>query len=99
MRPPEFTGGNPRVAPAAPPEGRGFNEAAGIHRRKLTSVALVNRPALPASMRPPEFTGGNTGRWRSGPTTTTGFNEAAGNSPAETPPAQAPVEPVLQSLQ
>ena len=63
MRPPEFTGGNLLAPPAA---GRtraatGFNEAAGIHRRKLY---LIQRQMLFfhfASMRPPEFTGGNYG--------------------------------------
>ena len=62
MRPPVFTGGNPRgeagasgprgVASMRPPEFTGGN-GTGVpdcHRR--------NR----ASMRPPEFTGGNPGR-------------------------------------
>ena len=35
MRPPEFTGGNARQQPPPPrPQPTGFNEAAGIHRRK-----------------------------------------------------------------
>ena len=36
----------------------GFNEAAGIHRRKHR-LAGGNRASDDASMRPPEFTGGN----------------------------------------
>ena len=59
MRPPEFTGGNRRTAPAASPRRRGFNEAAGIHRRKQHPLFLHVRHRLSASMRPPEFTGGN----------------------------------------
>ena len=57
MRPPEFTGGNAR--PATPPAPRGFNEAAGIHRRKQRSRVQRHVPFQAASMRPPEFTGGN----------------------------------------
>ena len=34
MRPPEFTGGNPATARRQPRSKPGFNEAAGIHRRK-----------------------------------------------------------------
>ena len=34
MRPPEFTGGNGRVRPRPQRRNPGFNEAAGIHRRK-----------------------------------------------------------------
>ena len=34
MRPPEFTGGNSRPPLCLPRAPRGFNEAAGIHRRK-----------------------------------------------------------------
>ena len=63
MRPPEFTGGNsPRRRKLAARLQR-FNEAAGIHRRKLLSpVSAVMRSIMEvASMRPPEFTGGNTG--------------------------------------
>ena len=39
----------------------GFNEAAGIHRRKRNSLANapISRVSKLASMRPPEFTGGN----------------------------------------
>ena len=61
MRPPEFTGGNARPRLAAPRLALpGFNEAAGIHRRKRTAVHRDARAgALRASMRPPEFTGGN----------------------------------------
>ena len=44
MRPPEFTGGNipssRRSSPAAP----GFNEAAGIHRRKLSTRSRFSSP-------------------------------------------------------
>ena len=36
----------------------GFNEAAGIHRRKVEVVAAHCQPGSVASMRPPEFTGG-----------------------------------------
>ena len=35
MRPPEFTGGNGNIQPSFPLHGSRFNEAAGIHRRKL----------------------------------------------------------------
>ena len=65
MRPPEFTGGNaPSIqsTEADRPLHWGFNEAAGIHRRKLAFEPSIN-PVLAlraASMRPPEFTGGNT---------------------------------------
>ena len=38
-----------------------FNEAAGIHRRKLHHHSRIG-PPFDASMRPPEFTGGNAGR-------------------------------------
>ena len=34
MRPPEFTGGNAGFAPGRRGGYAGFNEAAGIHRRK-----------------------------------------------------------------
>ena len=37
MRPPEFTGGNRWSKPTAKPKPGCFNEAAGIHRRKLTA--------------------------------------------------------------
>ena len=62
MRPPEFTGGNSTDAgaPHATYRDASFNEAAGIHRRKLTlAVALGVERVRVASMRPPEFTGGN----------------------------------------
>ena len=36
-----------------------FNEAAGIHRRKLAVEDLAVFSGMEASMRPPEFTGGN----------------------------------------
>ena len=60
MRPPEFTGGNSlRRSPAGRGAG-GFNEAAGIHRRKPAPNSAAYAPARSwASMRPPEFTGGN----------------------------------------
>ena len=65
MRPPEFTGGNPRRASArGRRSGSCFNEAAGIHRRKLSEVVHEPRPRVLASMRPPEFTGGNLGTER-----------------------------------
>ncbi len=35
MRPPEFTGGNPDTGTSDRPPSTRFNEAAGIHRRKL----------------------------------------------------------------
>ena len=68
MRPPEFTGGN-RVERAADDlAGRpGFNEAAGIHRRKRGDVLEGpdgNQTSSTPSMRPPEFTGGNRTRAR-----------------------------------
>ena len=43
---------------------RSFNEAAGIHRRKLPLPMAARPPAGSASMRPPEFTGGNSCRSR-----------------------------------
>ena len=43
MRPPEFTGGNPTPAGQARTDDRGFNEAAGIHRRKLAVVHIHSR--------------------------------------------------------
>ena len=66
MRPPEFTGGNPelRLRLATTTLYTGFNEAAGIHRRKLRDdeVGTDAKAVGAASMRPPEFTGGNRGR-------------------------------------
>ena len=60
MRPPEFTGGNPRLAAHRQHRLRlGFNEAAGIHRRKHLRGADLREAVANASMRPPEFTGGN----------------------------------------
>ena len=41
MRPPEFTGGNPRRLPRAWPPSPRFNEAAGIHRRKRVTIIDV----------------------------------------------------------
>ena len=61
MRPPEFTGGNAKETALEQNESAsGFNEAAGIHRRKrgLTRDVGAGEDFL-ASMRPPEFTGGN----------------------------------------
>ena len=59
MRPPEFTGGNTSPASITSPTSTSFNEAAGIHRRKLHALRLRVVDAAAASMRPPEFTGGN----------------------------------------
>ena len=41
MRPPEFTGGNCRPCSTSLACTAGFNEAAGIHRRKLQTAAGV----------------------------------------------------------
>ena len=66
MRPPEFTGGNRHIDGATVPRATGFNEAAGIHRRKPQECPSCGYRSVPASMRPPEFTGGNlNGRQRS----------------------------------
>ena len=47
MRPPEFTGGNPGPVPEpTPPDRRGFNEAAGIHRRKRSESSSHRRCLL-----------------------------------------------------
>ena len=54
-----------------------FNEAAGIHRRKLHRAGLSHR-SDPASMRPPEFTGGNPSPARPTRIRVRRFNEAAG---------------------
>ena len=59
MRPPEFTGGNSLSEILGLLNGRRFNEAAGIHRRKLGTATNGMMELLSASMRPPEFTGGN----------------------------------------
>ena len=62
MRPPEFTGGNCASSTWTATRSGGFNEAAGIHRRKLRKpVGAYVGDQLRASMRPPEFTGGNPG--------------------------------------
>ena len=58
MRPPEFTGGNEDNGYPYDLHECGFNEAAGIHRRKLRHSDELHR-IVAASMRPPEFTGGN----------------------------------------
>ena len=86
MRPPEFTGGNPYMAMPAHTFGQrwyGFNEAAGIHRRKpITRHRRGVLDGVPyASMRPPEFTGGNGWNDTNGQRCPCGngrFNEAAG---------------------
>ena len=59
MRPPEFTGGNFVIKHETAFYELGFNEAAGIHRRKLGSSVPIGIGIYGASMRPPEFTGGN----------------------------------------
>ena len=59
MRPPEFTGGNRVTRPAVRYLVPCFNEAAGIHRRKLHDLLGEEPLGFGASMRPPEFTGGN----------------------------------------
>ena len=86
MRPPEFTGGNAvdseRRSVIAVVQAR-FNEAAGIHRRKLEAAVHALRlwsMVADASMRPPEFTGGNPRRSHvsSRYNIPASFNEAAG---------------------
>ena len=59
MRPPEFTGGNLLLKVVWLRPFVRFNEAAGIHRRKLTLKRNIRTWSDDASMRPPEFTGGN----------------------------------------
>ena len=59
MRPPEFTGGNAIIRRPYHRARRGFNEAAGIHRRKQDMLIVGLSTVQDASMRPPEFTGGN----------------------------------------
>ena len=44
MRPPEFTGGNPRAARSRGRCDSCFNEAAGIHRRKLDALSYFIEP-------------------------------------------------------
>ena len=44
MRPPEFTGGNPENSARNKQYQRGFNEAAGIHRRKQVTALLRLTP-------------------------------------------------------
>ena len=78
MRPPEFTGGNVGEHVVVGPRRRCFNEAAGIHRRKRTTLPPYRLSITIASMRPPEFTGGNLLWANIGNGTTTRFNEAAG---------------------
>ena len=55
-----------------------FNEAAGIHRRKVVDVAGRRHSGGHASMRPPEFTGGKTTILVRTTGIPVGFNEAAG---------------------
>ena len=80
MRPPEFTGGNAgRSARTGDASGARFNEAAGIHRRKLAVRGARLVRVIHASMRPPEFTGGNPpGTAHRAGAGVTCFNEAAG---------------------
>ena len=59
MRPPEFTAETAEGYDCQVCEAKGFNEAAGIHRRKHKANEEALRQADEASMRPPEFTGGN----------------------------------------
>ena len=44
MRPPEFTGGNVRPVDPTGMSLQGFNEAAGIHRRKQTASVFGANP-------------------------------------------------------
>ena len=79
MRPPEFTGGNSRSCGRVSRKGGSrFNEAAGIHRRKLKRPRNVHFINNIASMRPPEFTGGNDGAPAVAAGAGNRFNEAAG---------------------
>ena len=65
MRPPEFTGGNRETLGGTHDLAvLGFNEAAGIHRRKPDDQLDELVAGVVASMRPPEFTGGNSGARR-----------------------------------
>ena len=64
MRPPEFTGGNQVIGKSVKAARTfGFNEAAGIHRRKPGEDGRGAARLHRASMRPPEFTGGNASVW------------------------------------
>ena len=79
MRPPEFTGGNSTLATTLNRLGPcGFNEAAGIHRRKLETLKNDKKSLQDASMRPPEFTGGNLQAVLAVHAVVPCFNEAAG---------------------
>ena len=78
MRPPEFTGGNPKNRPRSvadpyasmrPPEFTGGNAAA---------APGLPAPGPRASMRPPEFTGGNGLQSSALSAVARSFNEAAG---------------------
>ena len=55
-----------------------FNEAAGIHRRKLHLQPPHLQRLGHASMRPPEFTGGNPHHFEPSTQPSYCFNEAAG---------------------
>ena len=47
MRPPEFTGGNRHPSPLTTGgAANGFNEAAGIHRRKLPTRRITSAAAV-----------------------------------------------------
>ena len=80
MRPPEFTGGNASTNGGVGNVVVGFNEAAGIHRRKPAERRVKVLDVEAASMRPPEFTGGNGPMPETDqtPRPTGCFNEAAG---------------------
>ena len=79
MRPPEFTGGNmANVNPYCNVVNVRFNEAAGIHRRKLPVTVSSSGQCASASMRPPEFTGGNVRASPKRVARYSRFNEAAG---------------------
>ena len=57
---------------------RGFNGAAGIHRRKPDALGELHQVFERASMGPPEFTGGNRVGARAVDAAGAGFNGAAG---------------------
>ena len=79
MRPPEFTGGNIVAGELGGVRNRGFNEAAGIHRRKHTCESRMssrvergfNEAAGIHRRKPPASANGTAPR-------PPGFNEAAG---------------------
>ena len=79
MRPPELPGGKmDDTMNVTPCSGSGFNEAAGITRRKGRKRADSLHQLEDASMRPPELPGGKWRRGRRRPLMPPGFNEAAG---------------------